>query len=335
MKHETSDASVDGTAGGVLPVDAVLGLLLLGLVDAAVLLLPAGDPARVAAALPLLLFLPGYALLSTMFPRQGPTTGTPTARRLGGSLGLRARLDWLERLGLSVAVSLSLLPVLGVGLSLAGLGLTGGNVVTGLSALVVFGLIGGAVRRASLPAEEVYRLPVGDVGSWAYAEFAQRPAVDVGLNLALAAVVLVSLVGVGYAFIAPPAPAPASTVSVLAPDGQGGYHAAGYPQSISGGANLAVAIDNDGRTATQYTVVAELQRVERADSSVRVLERSRVGTWQPTVEAGGQWQQPHTVQPELQGSDLRLIYYVYEGDTAPGRPTVGSADKTVHLWVDA
>lgn len=336
MKHGTSDETDVGYGMvlGVIPVDTVGGIALLALADAAALVLPDGNPLRVAAALPLLFFLPGYAILSTLFPRRGPDTGTPVARRLGGSLGLRARLDWAERLALSVAVSLALLPVVGVLLSVGGFGLAAPPVLATLSLLIVVGLVGGTVRRGGLPAEDRYRLPLDRVGAWTRAEVAERSALDAGLNAFLAVVVIASLAGIGYAVVAPPEPATGSTASILAPDGNGSFHADDYPETIpADGATLAVAVDNGHRTATSYTVVAELQRVQRSDGGVEVLERRTVGTWQPTVEAGEEWRREHVVEPELRGTGLRLTYYVYEGD-APERPTVASADQSVYIRVD-
>jgi uncharacterized membrane protein len=56
------------------------------------------SPVRIILGLPLMLFLPGYALIATLFPRKGD-------------------LDGIERIALSFGLSIAITPLLGLGLN--------------------------------------------------------------------------------------------------------------------------------------------------------------------------------------------------------------------------
>ena len=61
-----------------------------------------------------LLFVPGYVIVSTAFPSKGG-------------------LDWIERIALSLALSIAVIPLLGLGLNFTPLGIQFGSILATLS----------------------------------------------------------------------------------------------------------------------------------------------------------------------------------------------------------
>lgn len=333
MKHTTS--SEKSWAGWQIPgvgrvsVDVPLGICALVLLDAAVLALPVGNIPRILLALPLAFFLPGYALLLLLFPGKNRPANTTPAR----SSISRHGIDLSERLALSIATSAGLLPILVVVLSLFGIGLVRVPFVAALSLITVAGFVGGAVRQRNLPESDQYHLPVDRWIDDTRHGLSGSP-LDVALNVLLVVAVTTTLLGVGYTVVATNGADEYSTVSLLTADEGGDYVASGYPETIpADGTSLVVGIENHEGKTTDYTVVGQLQRVRTGEGSVTVLERREVSRMTPTVAPDETWYGNHEVSPALQGSDLRLVYYVYT-DEPPAEPSRSTADEYVHIWVD-
>ena len=102
------------------PSDLLLVAGLVILMDIFVLI-PAlsGSFVRTALSLPLILFLPGYALIAMLFPEK---TG----------------LEWLERIALSVGLSVAVVPLIGLVLNFTSWGI---KEIPLLASLSVFTLL--------------------------------------------------------------------------------------------------------------------------------------------------------------------------------------------------
>lgn len=281
-------------------------------------------------ALPFVFFLPGYALLSVLFPRDRHPAEDRTRWMFGGSGGLR----WGERVVLSFGTSLVLLPPLGLLLGVSGLGYAPVTVVNSLTVVILAGLVLGGVRRAGIPRTERYQIPVG---SWreelADARVATTPLEGL-LNLVIVVVLAAAIVTLALAFVAPPAAESYSGFTLLAENGQGELVASGYPETLVAGENYeyAVGIENFEGATTSYAVVAELQRVRSVDGNLVVVQRERVAAFQTTLGADERVVERTTVRPELVGEELRLVYYLYT-DEPPAQPNDRSAYRSVFVWV--
>ena len=85
------------------PKDLALVILLTLLCIPIVLIPPLNEsPVRIILCLPLVLFLPGYTLIATLFPRKGD-------------------LDGIERVAFSFGLSIAIIPLLGLALNKCGL----------------------------------------------------------------------------------------------------------------------------------------------------------------------------------------------------------------------
>ncbi|AKU09729.1 DUF1616 domain-containing protein [Haloferax gibbonsii] len=282
--------------------------------------------------LPVLLFLPGYALLLALFP-----AGSSGNSGEGPSFG---RFEWqpdlglTERFALAFGMSVALLPVVGLALLWAGVGLNAAPVLLALSAIIVGGLAVGEVRRRRLPEGERFHVPIRRWYADVVRSFDQSSRVDSLLNVALAFAVLLAVASLSYALVAPGTGESYSSLSLLTQDAGGEFVAADYPEELTVGeqTELFVSVANAEGEATSYTLVAELQRVERTNGETTVVERQVLGSRTETVADGETWRTRHTFAPALTGEDLRLTYFLYEGD-APAEPSTDTAYRSAYVWL--
>lgn len=294
--------------------------------------------ARALLGLPFVFFLPGYALLMLLFPGgtsrwylRGPTKGiaAPISSR-----SLPPGLDWGERVALSFGTSIALLPVLGTGLAVAGLGYTAEIVVTTLGAVIVGGTLLGGVRRLQLGPDERFRVPVLLwLDEYSAALFDADTRLDAALNVLIVCLVVASLSTLAYGVVATSSAESYTQMSLLQETDQGEFVTSGYPREFTAGEGqqLYVGIDNYEGEQTRYTVVAEFQRTSANGQDI--LERDHAGRFTVSIDAGGSDRIAHTATPELTGENVKLVYYLYRGD-APDTPTSDSAYRSVYIWVD-
>jgi len=334
MSLETSDgALVDRLASPAAPVDliAVVGYLAVAVV---LLFRPGvyGTPIATALGLPLLLFAPGYALVSLLFPGAAPddAAGDRTLEAVR-----RHGLGGGERLALGFGASLALLPVFGLALAASPWAIAPVPVLFGVSGFAILCSVGAAVRRLRRPADRRFSLPVRRWVADARRALRGGSAGEVALNVALAGAVVVAIAAVGYAIAAPGPGQSYTDAYLLSQNDTGQLVADDYPRNFTSGESrpIVVGLDNHEGTETDYTVVVELQRVQRADDgSARVVQDRQLAAFTPTVEDEGTWRIRHDVTPTMTGEDLRLVYLIYRG-SPPEDPTTGNAYEHVHVWV--
>ncbi|MHB9286524.1 DUF1616 domain-containing protein [Halobacteriales archaeon Cl-PHB] len=319
-----------------VPVDVVVTLLGVVLADAALLGLAApGRFVRAAAGAPLLLFLPGYALVTVLFPRRR------TADVAGQVYdGVRRPLPGFrppttaERLALGFGVSVALLPLVGVGLGqTVGFGLY--PVVVTLSLLTLVGAITGWIRRLRVARDQRYSLPLvtWTVAGWRGLREADTPALAAA-RLVVAVLAVTSVAGLGYAVVSAGSGGGYTDLLVLT-ESDGEYVAGDYPTSLTTAdpASLTARVENQERRPSNYTLVVQLQTVERSDGNVTVTDRRTVASGSTSLADGEVWLFDHDVTGQDPGDDRRITYLLYRGD-APGSPSTATAYRHVHLWVD-
>ncbi|MFC7080037.1 DUF1616 domain-containing protein [Halorussus caseinilyticus] len=329
MSHETPDGTlVERLARPALPVDllAVVGYAAVAVV---VLSQPGvyGSPLAVAVGLPLLLFAPGYALVSLLFPGAVPDDAasgrTLTEVRQHG-------LVESERAALGFGLSVALLPLVGVALALSPWTIAPATVLLSVAGLAAGLSVAAAVRRLRRPADRRFSLPIRAWSASGRRAVSTGSLADRAVNVGLAAAVLVSFAAMGYAVAAPGADR-SLPASLLSQNETGELVADDYPKEFQRGESrpLVVELNNREGERTDYSVVVELQRVRQSgDGSAKVLQERTLATFTPTVGAGQQWRTTHEVTPTMTGRNLRLVYLVYEGEPRRNRPPTTPTDAS-------
>jgi uncharacterized membrane protein len=317
-----------------LPADLAAVLVLVGLTVGSVFLPVVSEtPLRVVFGLVFVLFVPGYVFIAALFPGADEESVTEGARD-GGSAG--SGIGGLERLAFSFGLSIAIVPLLGLILNVSPWRIQLGPVLVSLSGFTVIATVIAATRRWNLPEEERFSVPYR---VWLAAGrrglFEPSDRADAALNVVLVLSIVLAVSSVGYAVAVPKQGQEFSELYILTENETGALVADDYPRNLTADEPepLTVGVGNYEQTTLNYTVVVTLQDVAVENNDTQVLEEQRIDTYRLSLSHNETWQQDHSVTPRLTGDRVRLTYLLYRGD-APSDPSIETAYREVHLWVD-
>lgn len=98
------------------PSDLVIAVIWSALAVAGALLLPDGNIARIVLAIPLVIFLPGYSLVSALWPERHIEDNDIESKEKEENTGGKG-VDNLERVALSFGLSIAVVALTGIGLN--------------------------------------------------------------------------------------------------------------------------------------------------------------------------------------------------------------------------
>lgn len=322
--------SAERTSGAVgLAVEALLVVAALAVFGAAALTLPPG-PTRIAVVLLGLLWLPGYAITTLVFPKRVVERPART-RRLGrtDTGSRRGTLTGAQRAGLSIGLSVAVLPVVSVVIVASPIALSVPVVLAAVAGFTVLVFALGLVRRVRKREESRYVLPLAAFRRTVSAGF-EGSALDIGLNVLLVLVLVVASAGFLGAVALPQDQTTFTRASLLTENDEGDLVANGYETDLTVGesAEYVLEVVNHEDGPTTYTVVVEQQEVGENGNVVRSAEVDR---FQRKIGENVTWQLRHELRPTFAGENLRYTYLIYRGE-APDDPSVDSAYR--HLTLD-
>lgn len=301
-------------------IDDLTILVAFTLAAAIALLLP-GVPWVVewAFGLPLLLWIPGYAIVAALFPTAPrPSKSATHSHDTPG---------WVARIAIALVLSAVTVVVVGTGLSVAGF-LALAPIVLALI-VVTYGAIWVAwIRRRHVDQERR-----ADILTLA---ISRTTPSKLGLttNQALTLVVAVLLLGVGTvaAGVMPATTSTYSEAALLSTETGTALGTNGTAQLTLGQQNsVTLRLENhEGRTVT-YGVVGVLQTVTTDGTVVNSREVDR---GQITVADGETVHSERTFTPTRTEHRTRIQYLVYTGPI-PENPTPENAALSLRVWIDA
>jgi len=266
----------------LLAVAATTAVLL-----ATIALLP-DSPVRVVLGLPFVLFFPGYTLIAALYPR-------------------RADLDGIERLALSLGLSLAVVPLIGLVLNYLPWGIRLTPIVTGLTLFIFICSIWAAFKRAALPASE--RFPADIRPVLAAARRLPWPAIILSAAAGGALLVVGFRTGVlggsrvGETF---------TEFYVLGPSGK----AEGYPRVLFPGepAEVILGVINHEAQAVDYTIEVR--------GEGRLLRRLGPISLADTAK----WEEKITFSLRRPAERAKVDFLLFR----PGTP---EPYRSLHLWI--
>lgn len=250
--------------------------------------------------LPLVLFLPGYALIAALFPA-------------------KSDLDGIERTALSFGLSIAVVPLIGLGLNYTPWGIRLLPILISLS-IFTFVMCGLAyLRRTKLPENDAFQVPFRKTAHSLKAEILEKPEskLDKTLTIILIFSILLSVTTLVYVILTPKEGEHFTEFYILGPDGK----ADNYPTEYMMGENgtVMVGIINHEYKPINYTIDIRLE-----NKSLPLSENQR----QINLDHNMSWEEPVTFTPPFEGKNMKLEFLLFN-ETEKTTPY-----RDLHLWIN-
>jgi uncharacterized membrane protein len=274
---------------------------------------------RAIAGLVFVLFLPGYAIISALYPGSVDSSHH------------RVPVDELSgwnRIILSFGMSVVVTPLVGIGLHFAPTNISAVSYSVSLALVVTAGSVVALWRRSRLPASR--RFSVGDISTGGL-----PIRTDSLLQTALTAVLLVSVLATGgalaFAAIDYTEPSPYSELYVLGENESGALTAGSYPRTAAQFAEepITVGIENHEGRPIEYTLVVQ-QLQYPGNGTERPSNRTRLARTQVTVQPDRQLLRNVSLAPNAVSDRSQIQFLLYK-NRVPDTPTARNASLAVHV----
>jgi uncharacterized membrane protein len=312
-----------------LPVD-LLALLLVVIIMAGILSQESSGVLRIVFGVLLMFFVPGYALISALFPESDGRAGTGQAKGVSIRTGT---ITLVERIVLSFGTSVVLSAAIGLVVSIATPGFRPRWILIGVGSVTLVSVGVAVVRRLRVPSDRRFVVPYRRLLDATRVEFTRRESpVDTALNFVLIVAIVAAVAGVVSVVAVPPEQDSFTSLYLLSEDENGTPIAYDYPTEFVRGESkpVFVGIANNENRRMNYSVVVKLQRVRTRNGSTTVLEQRRLGGFRTRLGANRTTRVRYRLTPTLTGRNLRAVFLLYAGDP-PAEPSVRNADEVVHL----
>lgn len=283
------------------PAD-ILVVLLLVVVDVLFILIPplSETPIRIILGLPMVLFLPGYALIAALFP--GKTD-----------------LDGIERIALSFGLSIAVVPLIGLGLNYTPWGIRLIPILISLSLFTIIMCVVAVVRRSSLPEGSAFEVPFRKGYTNLKEEITKKPdnRLDRVLTIVLVISIIISVATLVYVIVTPKQGEKFTEFYILGPEGI----ADNYPVNYTLGESkpILVGIVNHEYETINYSLEIKLEN----DTLPLQQDYETI-----TLSHNQSWEKKIYIQPDRTGEDMKLQFLLYkEGN-------LSKSYRDLHLWID-
>ncbi|MCJ7743054.1 MAG: DUF1616 domain-containing protein [Dehalococcoidales bacterium] len=270
--------------------ELVLLNLLVLLLTAAIIFFPS-NVVRIILGLPFIFFFPGYAMMTALFPR-------------------REGISSIERVVLSLGMSITVVPLMGLILNYTPWGIRLYPIVTSITTFILIMSIIAWYRRHKLAKGERFTISFNlSLSPWR----GQNTA-DKVLSIVLIVAVLGAIGTVGYALVRPKVGENLTEFYVLDIEGK----AANYPRQLAVGqeGKVIVGIVNSEHEVVSYRLEVMIDGVVNNDIGGIVLEQDE------------KWEQEVSFIPQKAGENQRVEFLLYkDGEVEPSL-------KPLRLWVD-
>jgi len=277
------------------------------------------SPLRVVFALPVVLFIPGYCLIAALFPH-------------------KTDLDGIERTALSFGLSIAVVPLIGLGLNYTPWGIRLDPIVISLVIFTVSMLIIALFRRAAIPADERFFVPLGSLMNSARGEFFPKESsrLDKVLSMVLL-VAIVAAIGTTIYVIAVPKEGEKFTEFYILGEKK---MAADYPDRLFTGTAypMYIGIGNHEYRNVTYTIETYMAQVNfnETTNSSTITRMDPLDHFTVTMPHNSTDVIPYTLTAPSTG--YNRVEFLLFNETIPGIAVTGmdrinESYRDLHLWV--
>lgn len=259
-----------------------------------------GSFIRTALGLPLILFLPGYALIAMLFPE-------------------KSGLEGIERIALSVAMSVAVLPLIGLALNFTPWGITDIPLITTVSVFTLLMLVAAYVRRRYLPADRTFEVSFRALAHTLLSGVTgkQGSKTERNLRIVLALSFLILIGTVAYVVMVPQDRDQYTEFYILGTNGTANNYTTEYIQGESG--TYFIGITNKEHRTMDYTMEVRLEN--ESLPLPKKLQHIRLAHNATLVE-------PLEITPSIEGENMKLEFLLFN-ETEKNIPY-----KDLHLWIN-
>jgi len=277
------------------------------------------SPVRVVAALPVVLFIPGYALIAALFPD-------------------KEDIDLLERIALSFGLSIAVVPLIGLGLNYTPWGIRLDPVVTSLIIFTVAMVVIAQYRRGVIPSEQRYKFPFREIIEGVHSEF--FPETSSRTDRILSIILLISIIaaiGTTIFVIVVPKEGEKFTEFYILGEKQ---KAADYPERLTPGDEypMYIGVGNHEYRNVSYTIETHgiMMNFDETTNISTISRMDLLDSFKEEIPDNETVVRPYNLSVKNNG--YNRIEFLLFNETVPdasvtGMNRINESYRDLHLWV--
>ena len=302
------------------PADLIIVVIWL-IAGIAAIYLPFLDaiPLKIILALPMVVFIPGYCLITALFPKNDD-------------------IDLIERMTLSMGLSIVIVPLIGLGLNFTPWGIRLDPIVISVTLFTLVMLLISFYRRALVPSVERFHFPFSEIWGTTRKEIfpAGGGTVERILSIVIILSFLIAAITTIYVITVPKEREQFTEFFILGEN----QTAANYPDMIMIGQNypLFVSVGNHEFRDIDYTIETWMIRAEfdNVTNSSTIMAMDPNDRLLLTLPHNATALIPYNMSVKNTGYN-RLEFLLFD-ETVPGFNVTGSdrinaSYRDLHLWV--
>jgi uncharacterized membrane protein len=322
LLHDEKRIKKNGPAffGQKIPVDLILVVVWLaaGIMSIYLPFLNA-TPVRFILVLPVILFIPGYCLISALFPRESD-------------------IDLMQRIALSFGLSIAIVPLIGFGLNFTPWGIRLDPIVISLTLFTLVMVLIAYYTRARLPLNEQFRMPFAEIADSIQKEIFSggKSTVNRVLSATLICVIIIAIITTIYVFTVPKEGERYTEFFVLGEN----RTVVNYPDEINTSQNypIYVGVGNHEYRNSNYIIETWIMRTEfnNMTNTTRILAMDPQDRLLLSLSHNETKLIPYNLSVSKTGYnrvELLLFKEVVPGFEVTGSDRINASYRNLHLWV--
>ncbi|WP_225308163.1 MULTISPECIES: DUF1616 domain-containing protein [Haloarcula] len=288
-------------------------------------------PIRVTLGFLFIFVLPGYTVLTSLFPAIYSQSAMADEQRI-----THYPISFAEGVVLTVGLSIAIVPLSVLVLNFVAWPI--GPVSTVVTVAALTAVMSGIAIIHRIVDSQSAGVPIERLTSILTGSFQSKPTIRSAAEVITVCLLLLSAGIAGAALTQTNGGEQYTELSILTEEAEtGNLTADGYPTSLQVGeqTELVVSVGNHEGQTVQYTVVTRLQSVSTSGGERTVTRATTIDTLSVNVGDGDVSRQamPITANTVADADRHRLVVLLYKG-APPANPTLENAYRDVHIWIN-